>query len=301
LKSFNVKKILIPLDFSETALLALEHGTNMASLFNADIILLHVITPNWAAYNIENMPMPIDVMQYLEENTLQKLNQISKEISHKQNIQVATVYETGLVAPTIVSAAEKSKADLILMGTHGISGFSERFIGSNAYRVVNDSQCPVITVQSHATKTGFKNIVLPIDLSVYSNQKVNHAVELAKLYGSSIHILGLTTGREEGEIEKLKIKLDEIAEFIENKGLIQDTRINTGVNYAKLTMSYAEQINADLIIIMTEWEEHVTGPFIGPFARQIVNHSKIPVMSIRPEVKAESIEGKTSSKKLAQL
>lgn len=290
MKTFNIKKILIPLDFSETSLLALEHATHMASLFKAELVLLHVIKPNMVAYSSETLSVPIDLIKYQEETASRNLDELSLRIRKEHGLKVETQFEIGFVCSVIVSAAERYNADLIMMGTHGISGFSERFIGSNAYRVVNEATCPVITIQTHATQKGFKEIVLPIDHSFYSRQKVNHAVELAKHFDSRIHILGLSHTEDKEEVNKLKIKLEQVEAFIGKHGIDHDTQINFGSNYAKLTMSYADAIKADLIIIMTEWEEDLTGLFIGPFARQIVNHSKIPVMCIRPEVKPELVE-----------
>jgi nucleotide-binding universal stress UspA family protein len=292
MKTFNLKKILIPLDFSETALLALEHGAYMASLFKAEIILLHVIKPTLSAYNTENMPisLPIDIMKYQEETAARKLQGISKKIRNEYALKVEPLYETGFVCSTIISVADRYNADLIIMGTHGISGFAEKFIGSNAYKVVNEANCPVITIQAHAVRKGFQEIVLPIDHSFYSRQKVTHAIELAQHFNSRIHILGLSHTEDKTEINKLKIKLEQVEKFIEKHDVDYDTQINVGTNYAKLTMAYADATGADLIVIMTEWEEDLTGLFIGPFARQIVNHSKIPVMSIRPEVKSELVE-----------
>ena len=289
MKKFNIKKILIPLDFSETALLALEHGAFMASLFKADIILLHVVKPNWSVYAIEYPSGPY-TLQEMEEYAMKKLEKIAENIRHEYTVGVELICETGMVCPIVVSTADEHNADIIMMGTHGASGFEERFVGSNAYRVVNHANHPVMTIQSHATKKGFKNILLPIDNSVYSTQKVNHAIDIAGHYGSKIHILGLSNTEDESEEYKLKIKLSQVEDLIGRYGLAHDKHIKRGINYAKSTMSYAEEIGADLIIIMTEWEESITGLFIGPFARQIVNHSKIPVMSIRPEVKLELVE-----------
>ena len=296
MKKFNIKKILIPLDFSKTSLLALEHGAYMAFFFKADITLFHVIRLNSAIYSMGNMPVPIDIMKYQEESASQKLDELAQKIRHEYNVQVETVCKSGFVCSTIISEAEKCNADLIIMGTHGVSGFTERFLGSNAYRVVNDSSCPVLTVQTHAKRKGFKDILLPIDNSLYTLQKINHAIELANHYGSNIHILGLYHKDDEAEMNKLKIKIKQIEEYIDKNGDITGKQIRSskqimrGVNYAKIVMTYTDEIEPDLIIIMTEWEEDLTGLFIGPFARQIVNHSKIPVMSIRPEVKPELVE-----------
>jgi nucleotide-binding universal stress UspA family protein len=294
MKKFNIKKILIPLDFSETSLLALEHGAHMASLFKADILLLHVVKPSWTIFSIENPPLPIDALEDQSEYALEKLGELAKQIRDEHVVSVETLCETGRVCPVILSAAKKHKADLIVMGTHGISGFEERFIGSNAYKVVTDSSCPVMTIQKHTERKGFRNIVLPIDNSFYTRQKVNHAIEMAEHYGSRIHILGLLNSDDETEMNKLKIKIEQVEELFDKRKILYSETIKKGVNYAKLTIEHAEKLGADLIMIMTEWEEDITGIFIGPFARQIVNHSKIPVMSIRPVVNSDVYESSLS-------
>ena len=91
MKKFNIKKILIPLDFSETALLALEHGAYMASLFKADILLLHVMKPNWTVFTIENSPIPMDALQYQTEKAIEKLDELAKNIREDSGSSVETL------------------------------------------------------------------------------------------------------------------------------------------------------------------------------------------------------------------
>lgn len=290
MKNFQIRKILIPVDFSDTSLMALEHGWHMASLYNAQITLLHVIKPNLVYFSQEHMPLPLDIMKYQEENAQLQLDKLKQQARTEYRLELETICQTGFVCSTIVSMADSLEADLIIMGTHGTSGFTERFIGSNAYKVVNDANCPVLTIQAHAEHKGFKDIVLPIDHSFYSRQKVVHAAEIAAHYGSRIHILGLSHVKDRAELNKLNMKLEQTIDYLRIRNIPYDKQIKLGLNYAKVTMEYAEAIKADLIMIMTEWEEDLTGIFIGPFARQIVNHSKIPVMSIRPEVRSDLVE-----------
>jgi nucleotide-binding universal stress UspA family protein len=184
--------------------------------------------------------------------------------------------------------AQKEKTDLIIMGTHGAKGFEELFIGSNAHKTVNLAPCPVLTVQSHATKPGFTNIVLPIDRSLHSREKVSLATALAKVYGAKIHILGLLdendvpTGDDENEFGKLQIVLDQVQHAIEQTGIGFTRHTVQGTHLAAEALKYGKSVNADLIIIMTEHESALTGLFMGPLAKQIVNHSRIPVLSIKP-------------------
>ncbi len=168
------------------------------------------------------------------------------------------------------------------MGTHGAHGFEEYFIGSNAHKVVNHAQCPVITIQQQAKKIGFSNIVMPIDNSLYSRQKVDYVIRLAHLYDSRVHILGLINDGDEIDEKKFAIKLDSVENALKRTGLRYVRTLIKGSNIAEEAMKYSDKVKADLIVIMTDHESHLKGALLGTLAKQIVNHSKIPVMSIRP-------------------
>jgi len=168
------------------------------------------------------------------------------------------------------------------MGTHGVSGYQRFSVGSNTSRVVESSPCPVISVQTHAKNIGFKKIVLPIDESPTSRQKVNHVVEMANHYNAHVYIVGLINFNNEELKRKFRIKVEQGEEFMAKYDISHESKFVQGENLAKMTMSVAEEIDADLVVIMTEQEPSITGFFMGTYASQVVNHSKVPVMSVRP-------------------
>jgi nucleotide-binding universal stress UspA family protein len=170
------------------------------------------------------------------------------------------------------------------MGTHGASGFDEFFIGSNTHRVATLAECPVISVQKFAKKVGFSNIVLPIDNGLHSRQKVNNVIELAEVYKSTVHILGLLGANENAEDErKLELKIETIKDKLEQKEISFTTKLIKGHHLATEAMDYSGEVNGDLIVVLTGHESNLTGAFFDAFAEQIVNHSKIPIMSVKPE------------------
>jgi nucleotide-binding universal stress UspA family protein len=283
LEKFEIRKILIPYDFSETAALALEHGVFMAKLNRAEITLLHIIeTVTFTSAIAHAFSSKSDFENKVEESAIEKLQEIASDIHHKSGIKVHVKAEVGRIYKKIVEVSAEDEIDLILMGTHGVSGFQEFFMGSNAFRVVSDSPCPVITVQTHAKKIGFKDIVLPLDDSFPSRQKVPFCAELADKYSAVVHIAGLMTSKDEDFERKFKIKVEQVEEYLDKHGIQHTTRLMHTDNLAEASMSYAKQIDADLVVIMTEQEPNITGLFLGTYAQQVVNHSKIPVMSVRP-------------------
>jgi nucleotide-binding universal stress UspA family protein len=278
----NIKKILVPTDFSETGLLALEHASFLARLVKADLLLHHVLPLNEYYFEIPEPIMRIDNHDEINQVVDQKLAEVAVETRTNYGIMPRVTSSRGKIANEIMQVAQEQKVDLIVMGTHGASGFEELLIGSNAHKVVTLAPCPVITVQTHAKKLGFTNIVLPIDRSLHSREKVAYAIDMANIYQSKIHVVGLLDSDEAEDNDKLQIVLDQVQHALEKAEVIFSRQTVHGKLLAAEALRYAESVDADLIIIMTDHESALTGLFMGPLAKQIVNHSKIPVLSLKP-------------------
>jgi universal stress protein A len=143
------KKILLCTDFSENSLpaqnLALEYG----KAFGAEIVLLHVID-SWAGFPVyaENVPVDVrEVVQNLDESA--KANLDSVAVRCKDVLDKITTHSTvGVPAEEIVRTAQSEAADLIIMGTHGWTGFKHMLLGSVAEKVLRMAHCPVLVVRS---------------------------------------------------------------------------------------------------------------------------------------------------------
>lgn len=284
MKAFNIQKILIPIDFSETSMLAIEHAGFTAQLFKAELVLLHVIEKHWEQFSIIAPELRISTPTELTNAIEKKLAEVAGDIMKKYGVKSTHIISNGNIFNEILDVSKEHNVDLVVMGTHGTSGVVEFFIGSNTFKMVTQSECPVVSVQSHATKLGFTNILLPIDDSAHSRQKVNHAIVLAKHFASKIHILGLSDSNDETDRNKFEIKLDQIEEYIKKCDLPYSRKTVDGKNQAKTTYDYAKAVDADLIVIMTDQDEALTGRLMGTYAQQIINHSKIPVLTIQPKI-----------------
>lgn len=283
MKAANIKRILVPTDFSETGSLAFDHAVFMARLYKAELHLLHVIEVIDATYSIYNPAIPVIDLSVIESDCKQRLDGMKADLKKKHSITAFTYVHHGRPEQAVLDLAESKNIDLVVMGTHGASGFDEYFIGSNAYRVVTTCPCPVITVQKHAKKLGFTDIVLPIDDSRHTRDKVGAVLGIAKKFGSRIHILGLIEENTKEEKNKMETRLAPVKKAIEKSGLSWTEKVMKSDSVAVSSLNYAKKIKADLIAIMTDHESKLTGMFMGPFAKQIVNHSRIPVLSVKPE------------------
>ena len=213
MKTFEIKKILVPIDFSETGLMALDHATYMAQLFKARLFLLHVVEVNEYAYSEYEPEIMFRDANKIDDAMAEKLEKLGAQLSKRHGINVQTLLGNGKPASGISDAVTENDIDIIVMGTHGAKGFEEYFIGSNAHKTINASTCPVITIQAHAKSIGFTNIVMPIDNSQHSRQKVDYVIKLASQYGAKVHILGLLDSSEETDEKKFNIKMNLLTFF----------------------------------------------------------------------------------------
>jgi len=147
----NLKRILVPVDFSQQSRKAMEYALSFARQFNAEVHLLHVIeiaplaAPAWP---VSPVPMMQDVTTQasLRESAAKQLAGWRQEISSEARVK-ATVREGVSAHAEIVAAANDGNVDLVILGTQGRTGLAHLLIGSTAERVVRHAPCPVLVVR----------------------------------------------------------------------------------------------------------------------------------------------------------
>jgi nucleotide-binding universal stress UspA family protein len=202
------------------------------------------------------------------------------------NVRVKIV--EGKVYETIEKIVKEEDLDLVVMGTHGAGGLGnlEKYVlGTNAFRTVHVSGCPVITLKEVKDKITYDNIVLPLDMTKETKQKVDTTIKIAKVLGSTVHVIAVTTFVDEFRYNITEIKglLDEVADKVKEAGINVVTKMLRNDDIADSITEYAADINADLVIIMTRQETKMNERVLGSSARKIITGSKVPVLSIRPK------------------
>ncbi len=295
MKSFDIKNILVPLDFSETSMEALKHAVFVAKLNGASITLLKVVEGMQPFIIPVDYPVSFSYNLTLHERTMVKESKkhfakLVDSIKKKDKVSITSITSKGWVKAEIVEASKRIKADMIIMGTHGVKGFREFIIGSNTFRVINETQCPVLSIQKHTDKLGFKNILVPFRDKAHSREKVDYAIKMAKIYGARIHVLGIETDNDETQFKKLVKEAEQIKKITEKNGLVCTIEVKTSKYLVEEVLKYAETKEIDLIVVMSDLDRmRISEYFMGPFCQQMVNHSTIPVLSIQPTFNPDTI------------
>lgn len=274
--------ILVPIDFSEQSFIALSQSYNLARLTNSPIRLLHVIDQDFFSSITEGLLSQYNYGDTIKEDLQNRLDEIAVKIKQEQNIVAFTNLRTGKIYNEIIEESKDSSASLIVMGTMGSSTLMKKFMGSNASRVIREAECPVITIKGTEHRKGCDNILLPLDLTKETKEKVSKVIELARLYKSHVHIVTILESDDEFILKKLERQMEQVKEFVEGEDIPCSVAFSKSDNVAEGINEYAKQLNADLVVIMTQQELNFSDLFLGPKAQEVINLLDIPVLCIRP-------------------
>ena len=281
--SIKTSKILIPIDFSNQSMYALNQACNLAQTKNSKVYILSVIEEQ---NKISSLFLD-DQTDILQNKVKSKLNQICEEIQSKYKIDIEVMVSKGKVYNQIIDVSKMISTDLIVMGTTGSpkEGF-KRFIGSNAERVVRLAQCPVITIKGQNLRNGCQNIILPLDLEKETREKITYAIEYARYWDATIRLVSVLLDDNQHNQNILIKNINQAERFIKDAGVSCSAELVSGdkkVTLGDFVFNYAKENDGDLIMIMTKKEELSLSQNISVTARYIINNSEIPVMSIRPK------------------
>lgn len=252
------KKILVAYDNSLAAKSALQSAYGVSQKFNSEITAVVVS----------------DGKDNNADESVVYLKNFAAELGTRIDIKEVS----GSVYDEVLKLEKDGNFDLILQGSHGISGWKSKLMGSNAFKVVSGSNCPVISVTEAASSPELKNIILPLADSRSTRQKVPYCIEMAKAFGATVHVLGVSKSSGDETKRTVSSYVAQTEKYLLERGIPCTTKEEYGVKVPETCISYGEELNAGLMLMMTETES--AGVFMDTYAQQLVNHSTIPVMTI---------------------
>ncbi len=270
--------ILIPTDFSEVCDNAIEHGLVLAKHLGYRVFLVHIINKDTNKYLNEENPT--------RESIAERLDDMSFKYSKEYGVQVEYIIKTGNLFEKVKDVGDKLNIKLVILGTHGKVGF-QKITGSYVLKMIAAVDVPTIVVQRRSFKAGYKNIVFPITAQTKDRQKVSWAINIAKIFDSTIHLI------PKYESEKFyKTRIMGITKQIKN--LLEEYNIKytdkvikpVAGNFSKQVIDYAVVNEAELIMTLVNKGSSL---FFNSWDEQIIyNSSQIPVICINPHSKKKT-------------
>jgi nucleotide-binding universal stress UspA family protein len=259
------KKIIVPWDFSDLAEFALEHAERIARTLDKNIELLHIVDKE-------------DKLTAKET----ELEKVADGVLQKYGVRPAVKVMVGSIFTAISTYASDTKANMVIMGTHGIKGI-QKFTGSYALKVLLGSKVPFIIVQDKPhSEEKLSNIVFPIDFRSENKEKLYWAIYLGKYFNSKVHLVKYPV-TDPSLQKKVNINLNFAIRFLIQNSLDYEIHTAPKGEFGKETIKFAQEINADLILIVTTKNINFLDFIFGSREQYIIaNSAKIPVMVVNP-------------------
>jgi hypothetical protein len=181
-----------------------------------------------------------------------------------------------------VNTVWENKIDLVIMGTHGISGFRDFFIGSTSYYVIKRASCPVLLIPEGKKWYEFNKILFPVRPSLFSFKLYKVVDNLIKRNKNAckVQILGISTDRYARDMPQLFSMTRKLKDKNSDSKIEILFSASKNINISESVLARANESKADLIIISPGVDVPSKPFFVGPFSQRIINHAKIPVLSI---------------------
>jgi len=259
------RPIIVPWDFSPVAENAFQHAVNISKALNRDILLLHVVNED-------------------KDKALKKadLDASAEKLGNEYGKKPFSEVVSGSIFHAIGETAKELKAEMIIMGTHGMKG-AQKLFGSRALKVVVSSRIPFLVVQDKPVKKTIDTILLPIDFKSENKEKANWIYYLARNFGARF-IIFKSKAKDKGFRRKILSNIKFVETFLKGHDIQYEIVTAPGkTSFKKEIVSFATENNADLVLIMAtrdiRWVDYMIG---APEQYILSNPANLPVMCMNP-------------------
>ncbi|MBC3759403.1 universal stress protein [Hyunsoonleella sp. SJ7] len=276
-----MKKIIVPIDFSEHSEYALKTASKLAKKYNAEVLALHMLEMS------DIMLSASDGLQNEKAVFFLKLAQQKfdkfLEKDYLKEIKLTPIVKHFKVFSEVNDVAIKNDADLIVMGSHGSSGIAEFFVGSNTERVVRNANVPVLVVKDDRAGINFDVVAFACDFSEEAIEPYLKASKMFKDMGSKLYLIhvNLPNDRFQSSLEIEKKVVNFFAKAERNLDKMEDVHYINDYSVEEGVLNCASKIGADLIVVPTHGRKGLAHFFEGSIGEDVANHSTLPVMTFK--------------------
>ena len=275
-----IKKLLLPTDFSEQATYAFEVACQLAKQYDAQLHLIHMVELPYSLIDVidgnhnAHLPEALFFMKLAQQN-FEKL----RAEKYASDIELFEHVKFNSIQSGILDYAEEHEIDIIIMGSHGSSGFEELFIGSNTEKIVRHSKIPVFVIKKRHVNFKINSLIFATDLENDNLKPVAQALEFAQTHKAEFKMVYVNTPDRFETTEKIQALFKEFVQKLQIKTphfeIFNDLKVERGI------MNYAKSQKADLIAIGTHGRKGLAHFFNGSLSEGLVNHAKRPVLTFK--------------------
>ena len=276
-----MKKIIVPIDFSEHSEYALKTAAKLATKNNAELIVLHMLEMSDIMLSASDglQDQKAAFFMKLAEQKFEKF--LDKDFL--KGVNVTPIIKHFKVFSEVNDVAKKHDADLVVMGSHGTSGVMEFFVGSNTERVVRNSDIPVLVVKNNVSQINFDVVSFACDFSKESIPSYKKAVSMFEKTGSKMYLVyvNLPNDRFKSSLEIEKRVVDFLMEADGNTDRMEDVNYVSDYTIEDGILNFSNKIGADIIAIPTHGKKGLAHFFEGSVGEDVANHATLPVITFK--------------------
>ncbi|MEP1093812.1 MAG: universal stress protein [Cyclobacteriaceae bacterium] len=274
-----MKKIVVPIDFSDVSKLAVEFAVELAQKSKSEIILLHAVQfdnyyDELYGTNIDFHSLRLDVRESIEK----KMKGLVKNLITKITINTRIIEDLTLLE-AVRYTVDFENVGLVILGTTGSSGLSEFLVGSNTEKIIRRIECPVISVPSKTSFDSIKNILAPIDPTEVPSDFLAKLVQLQKLFSAKIEFLWVRTPHNIENINSVKKEF--LLRLKEHRLTNFSFDISNRIFPADGIMDETILHDADMIAMATHARKGISHLLSGSITEDTVNHVNVPVWTFK--------------------
>jgi len=280
---YELRRILVPTDFSKHAENALEYAVLLGERFEPDIVLLHVdefpVSP-LGANDVRD-----DAVQAYQERKAAFLEEQFARVRKGvvgRSVRLTTQVIPGRAYKVIVEESEAKDFDLIVMATRGLTHLSQYLIGSTVERVVRLSRQPVLTIQQAPKLEGkITSVLCPTDLSPAGNAALSYALSIARLSNAVLYLQYVSELEKPETLEQVLRRMPDLQEHHPMfKEVKHEVIVDRDVEPSNSIIRFAEDRDVSMIVMSTHGRKGLRRVYIGNNAAEVVRQSTRPVLTI---------------------
>lgn len=276
-----MKTLLIPVDFSETSLKALEVGAKIAKRVSAKIVLTHMIG---IEKGYSNEPSSAEEAIFYKKLIGKKYDEFIDQ-PFLESIEIEPLLQKQLDFSGINELAKEIEANLIIMGSHGSKGITEFLKGSNAEKVVRNADTPVLVVKENEINFAPERILYASDFSLETVSAYHRIIEVSMLLNARIEFLYVNLpGKQFKSTNKMDEKLLQFFDAVKHPDPVKAIKtVTRWADYSveKGVINYAALSGCDIITIPTHGRTGLAHILQGSISEDIANHAIKPVLTVK--------------------
>ncbi len=270
------KKILVPVDFSECSINALQYAVSLAKKMKGKILLIHSINVPVTHGEIGAATIVSELSQGIEEDVNESFADLIKKVPAIREVPYDTIIKSSFITDAVHSVSQSTGIDMIVMGTKGAHGLEEMVMGSNTYSVIRDINIPVVAVPENASFKSVQRIVFASDYKKTAMESLEPLLAFARAFGSEIHVLHVSRGKEISSEEMDEAKKFEryLKNVRHHYHFIEDDDLEKSIG------EYVEKNKIDMISLMPRKHTVFEQIFGKTYSRKIILHTDMPLLAL---------------------